>query len=57
MDPLWFCLHFTSLSMYLDSTASCDNMLQDTSLAEEVILSFVFDVCYSTILLGAVFNL
>lgn len=57
MDPLWFCLHFTSLSMYLDSTASCDNVLQDTSLAEEVILSFVFDVCYSTILLGAVFNL
>ena len=45
MDPRW--VHFTSLSIYLDSTASRKNVLQDMSLAEKDFLSFVFNVCSS----------
>lgn len=47
MDPPWSCLYFMSLSTYLDSTASCDNELQDMNLAEKAFLSFGFEVYYS----------
>lgn len=56
MDSPWFCLYFMSLSIYLDSTASRDNELQDMSLAGTGFLSFVFEVRYSKNSLGASFK-
>lgn len=42
--------------MYLDSTASCDNELQDMNLAEKTFLSFGFEVYYSENSQGPPFN-